>query len=360
MDLKNYKTIIECFKNFYPEERLDLCINNPILKRAVESGFKEKLTEEELECIKHSTNAMYVTIYYPSVTITNEHGRQHTILEVYVQHRFPFLTMVLGRAAYTQEELNVGYVHSHVQKYRFNSLNEFCLGSRNTPVNIIKQKIASNYYNDFGTLITSYIIESERTIRTESIEGTPYISMNNIDAGLQECIPISIKPRDDTSIFSYTIKRRIRDFISFYIRQGLDEFYYDGRSWQLRATDAEFIKRVTKVARLYKRTANYSRMYSPAIYSSGLYYKKDIDSTYTLTSHNTNYTFKGKKLDIKVLQRDKTDFVDVKIVNPLIINTVYWFLINFINGVYASDKYKYCLYSRAVKIKNCLLKAIGD
>lgn len=359
MDLKSYRTIIECFRDFYPEDRIDLHISNSILKRVVESGFQDNPNDLELQSLDASDNAMYVRIHYPSITITNEHGKQHTILDVYVQHTFPKFVMTLGRTTYTQDEINVGYIHSHVRRGGFCSLNDFCLGNSNTPINLIRQKIASKNYNDFNTLVTSYIIESERTLRTESIAGVPYVEMRAIVVGSREYMPISIEPKNNTLV-SHALIKRVKDLISFYIRQGLDEFYYDGSSWQLKATDAEFIKRVTKVAKLYKMTANYPRMYFPVVYKSGLYYKQGGSTGYSLDRTRTDYTFKGKLLDVKIVRRDKDDFERTEIVNPTILNVVYWFLINFINGVYASDKYKDCLHSRAVKIKNCLLRAIGD
>lgn len=363
MTLNQYKTIINAFMDFYPDDRLDLHIGNDALKEAIDKDLKEEdLTPEQKENITDSYTGLQFTVYYPKLTLTNDAGHTHEIYDVYVRHYFPETYFVLCRSTYTENEVKVGYIHSHIRRGHFTNMSTFCTGSNDTPINTIVSKIRENCYTDFNLIIQSYIIEVERTLKIESNEGVPYISFDEIG---KQNKPEPIFVRCQNSFdddFRYSTKRaaKFKEFLKFYCSLRMDSFYYDGRSWQLDASDAEFITRVTKVAKLYKKTANDNHFFMSAYLINGLYYKKAKFSKYYLVDGTyVNWIFKGKTPKIKILKGTNEKVKEIQIASSEVLNSVYSFLINYANGIFA-DKYTFKdnIYSRAHKVGLALIKGM--
>ena len=223
----------------------------------------------------------------------------------------------------------------------------------------MRSKYSIGRYGNFETFIQSFIIEVERMIRIESNAGGPYITFNEVGKTSVN-IPLRVKLLPEALISSSRNKDIFLKFIDYYCSLRLDDFYYDGRNWQLAATDTEFIKRVTKVAKTWKKTAN-ANIYQSINIIHGLYYAPTSNGHYNVRDGEmVNWKFKGEYPRIKIT--NKSDGNDVKsdtIVNIDIISILYSFMLNLINGVYANqDKYKDSIHSRAYKIKTALIKAM--
>lgn len=365
MTLNQYKTIINAFMDFYPDDRIDMFIGNDTLKDAIDKDLKEEdLTPEQKENIEGRYTGLHFTVYYPKITLTNDAGHTHDIYDVYVRHYFPETYFVLCRSTYTEDEVKVGYVHSHIRSGRFTDMTTFCTGGHNTPINTIVNKIRGNNYTDFNLIIQSYIIEVERTLKIESNEGVPYISFEDIGKQSKP-EPIFVNYKNIFyPDFRYYSKKALtfKEFLKFYCSLRMDSFYYDGRSWQLDASDTEFITRVTKVAKLFKKTANKYYFFTSAYLINGLYYKKDHYSKYHLKEGTyVNWVFKNKTPKIKILKSTNEKAKEVQIASSDVLNSVYSFLINYANGIFA-DKYTFKdnIYSRAHKVGLALIKGMRE
>lgn len=364
--LAQCKTIIDTYKDFYADDRLDVIVYNPILRNYL---TKEDSSEEDPpeDILSDNILAFECTTYHPEITITNERGNTHTITDVYVNVSFPHLKIALGRASYTPEEVTVGYIHSHVHSGNFfDYMNDFCTGNNDTPINVIKRHI-KNFNakkDDLSTLISSFIIEVERMIRVESIEGGPYIKMSSIRKGVGKQ-PIFLHTKNIISLsinrcIRVGYKKDIQNFILYYASLRLDSFYYDGQNWQLSGSDAEFISRVTKVAKAYKGIKTKSSLFTNALYADGLYYDNSRATVYHLHP-NTYSSWKFKNQVIKITLKDSSEnkgMESCKILNPSIIEVVYNFLLNLINSVYVNNRYKDSLHSRAYKVTRTLVKQL--
>ena len=362
LKLKELNAIIKAFKEFYPEDRIDIQASDSIILKALENGY-DSFTDAEnsdlYSAILYHGIEMQIIVHYDSIELTNDAGNKYTIYDVYVEHKFPYTHLSLARASYTRKEIAKGYVHSHVPKGRFTDFRDFCLGTSDTPVNIIRADInkALREHNtdNIGLLTNIYIIQVERTLRIESNEGVPYISFADITSDYDQK-PIEV----NTSHYfenSNPVHNRIKKFIIYYSNLRLDDFYYDGKNWQLKASDAEFITRVTKVAKKSKLIL--SSMYEEVYCIGGLYYYKKNQKNYNLNEDAyMSFKFKGEYPTVKILaDHSNEEYYNVKILKLGYINLIYNYLINLINSVYAiqsEDNFR----SRAHKIKTHLLETL--
>lgn len=359
MTLEQYKTIINAYLDFYPDDRVDIQINNIYLKQALNDEAEgNEVSQDTLDYINNrSFDLLTIITYYPSLTLTNDSGKQYTVYDIYVQTTFPKFDIFMGRTTYSTEEIKVGYRHSHISRGNFKFTSSFCTGSNNTPINKIRSKSKERCGN-FETLIQSFIIETERMIKIESNAGGPYITFNEVGKTSVN-IPLRVKLFPGEYTGSLRNKDIFLKFIDYYCSLRLDDFYYDGRNWQLADTDTEFIKRVTKVAKTWRKTAN-ADIYQSVNIIHGLYYLPASNGYYKVRDGEmVDWTFKGKYPRIKIINKGSDDVKSDTIVDINLISTLYSFLLNLINGVYANqDKYKDSIHSRAYKIKTALIKAM--
>lgn len=361
MTLEQYKTIINAYLDFYPDDRVDIQLNNTIIKQVLNDDAEgNEVSKDTLDYISSCRySSLNIITYYPSLTLTNDSGKQYTVYGIYVQTTFPEFNVYMGRTTYNTDEIKVGYRHSHIRRSHFTDISSFCTGNNDTPINKMKSKYISGEYSNFETFIQSFIIEVERMIRIESNAGGPYITFNEVGKSSVN-IPLRVKLLPEALIRNSRNKDIFLKFIDYYCSLRLDDFYYDGRNWQLADTDAEFIKRVTKVAETWKKTAN-ANIYQSVNIIHGLYYLPTSNGHYDVRDGEmVNWTFKGEYPRIKIINKGGGD--DIKrdtIVDIDLISTLYSFLLNLINGVYANqDKYKDSIHSRAYKIKTALIKAM--
>ena len=182
MTLEQYKTIINAYLDFYPDDRVDIQTGDTIVKQALADDAEgNEVSKDTLDYISNcGFSVLNIITYYPSLTLTNDSGKQYTVYGIYVKTSFPEFTVFMGRTIYNTDEIKVGYRHSHISKGNFLDISSFCTGNRDTPINKMVSKYDNNTYGNFETFIQSFIIEVERMIRIESNAGGPYITFNEV------------------------------------------------------------------------------------------------------------------------------------------------------------------------------------
>lgn len=363
MTLDEYKSVINAYLDFYPDDRIDVKIISNTLRQALDDDADGKTVSEDekttISYMNRSYTAVTITVYYPELTLTNDSGRTHTVYGIYTCMHYPSMILTMGRTDYTLAEMQTGYRHSHIPKGDFAGMGTFCTGGEVTPFNKIKIKVLDHHYSDFDLLIQSLIIETERMIRIESNAGIPYISFMDVGRNSSSA-PLSV-PYMTGSAIGIDTTVILRDFIPYYCSLGLDDFYYDGRNWQLKATDAEFITRVTKVAKAFTKTRRNHELFSPAYLKGGLYYDATEHGSFSFTAgQHVTWSFKGHRPVLRIIGiSDDAPVQDVSILRMDIISTVYTFLLNLINAFYANiGKHRDSACSRAYKIKSRLIRAL--
>ena len=147
--------------------------------------FKDYFGENRVDIIETTNTGTSVYIWFPKETISNSKGQKHTIYDLYIKINFVnsrFVDMHTIRTSFTLAELHSGYSHSHSPSRpyahtgdtvsRYAEERSCCLGTG--PLNqLLGEYIDSN-------IIMSLCIYIEKWVRWESLEGGPYIRMEQI------------------------------------------------------------------------------------------------------------------------------------------------------------------------------------
>ena len=152
-----------------------------------------------------------ILIHFPEVIIKGN-SIKHLITDLYVkmeitlESNFLYISLQGIRSSRTIEELQAGYVHSHLNATRSNNFNQFCLG--NGPLN--KLKYLSGKINDIQDWeYYLYLIDS--FIQWESKSGVPFIFMesignSNVEEGCPNYVPKNILMDNIFKDIKYKIK----------------------------------------------------------------------------------------------------------------------------------------------------------
>jgi len=124
-----------------------------------------------------------ILIFFPEINITNTKGEEHKIRELYVRIKVSKEGLLYGsmdgvRTCVTQAELDKKYFHSHLSAFNPSTIgfNKFCLGSGE--INLAMSMLRSAYDKINFTL---FCLHLKNYVKWESIEGTPYNYIANIE-----------------------------------------------------------------------------------------------------------------------------------------------------------------------------------
>lgn len=141
------------------------------------------LDESLINSISSAFKGGFILVYFPTVRVTNEHGRFVDITKLFAKVKLtPDGQMDgkfgLNRAEYPILHLKGSYMHSHIPSIPTDNFTKFlnpCLGSG--PI----QNTISSLNRDFDEdLWNLFCFELELYTRTESVEGGPYRRMEYI------------------------------------------------------------------------------------------------------------------------------------------------------------------------------------
>lgn len=212
--------VVDIFIDYYGEDKIDL---QPI----------------------NGSSDSFILIYFPRVTVTNEHDRSIDITELYVRIKVDSQgkligTFTLNRAEYTIEQWIGNYMHSHVKTIPKSSLSSFqssCLG--NGPIVGTCTNLNNIFDEDIWRLFT---LELDKYVHTESLSGVPYkylesVGINNDSALLY----ISINnTQHERPIFMLNHNILLTKFIPYIIEKRIFSFNFD-RGYHIADSDYNIV-----------------------------------------------------------------------------------------------------------------------
>lgn len=139
--------------------------------------------EDKVDMCSCDSDKSIILIYFPKVTVTNEHNRSTEITELYVKlsidnNGLLIGTFLLNRSEYSVNEWVSDYLHSHVPCIPKSDPLKFkspCLGSG--PIRNTCCTLNTTFDEDLWKLFT---LELDKYVHTESVSGTPYKYLENI------------------------------------------------------------------------------------------------------------------------------------------------------------------------------------
>lgn len=148
--------------------------------------FKDFFGEEYTDLQKQETDTPEIYVWWPEVTVTNEHDRSVVIQDLYAKVPVTLQGMIppeghgffLTRSSYNSKQWKAGYCHSHIPHFNAPSAPGFqrpCLGT-----GPIKHTITCLKTDNDLALWMMFCQELALYVTVESLTGVPYIKLETI------------------------------------------------------------------------------------------------------------------------------------------------------------------------------------
>jgi len=199
-------------------------------------------------------NHAALLIRFPEIVITNRDKRNHNIKDLFVWlsfgidsgHNFFMSSNLYGaRATVNSAEYHSRYRHSHLQTGNEPNFVNFCQGG-GTPTSIATAELRSNFTMEKFEL---FLYQLSTYVRYESLEGGPYIRMENIRGRSRSTR--SVEPERDLDHYIEIVKmKNLQLPVKTAVVNGNEQFVFNDK-------DPVFLKELGEVTRTpYVKTAN--------------------------------------------------------------------------------------------------------
>lgn len=338
--------VLDIFLEFYGEDRIWIPMSNESYINALYNWFltqvqdnlpqhvkqiNKSLEDYPIESLKawnieHNINyrkdtlradSLYVKnlescviIYYPKVTVENEYNQKHTIYDTYVKvilQHYRITAFYLNRAAYTTEEIAVGYVHSHTPhrnlRTEYPIYSRVCLGTG--PIsNTISNLNTPNFDMD---LVGLFCQELDNYLQVESLVGGPYIKMSTI-SNKQTVSYVCYAPTKEKWAIKHT-----KLIVAEILKANVLTFAYHNGMWHI---SNNFVDSILKVSQVISTIENdtvqsfYTWNCQPAIIN-GIELKLIQDNitnerAISAIEGKPALVFKDKDVPLKILNKDSS------------------------------------------------------
>lgn len=186
----------------------------------------------------------FILVHFPHVRITNEYNRfvdiNHLYAKVGILHNGSMNgCFTLNRSEYTYLHISNGYMHSHVSSIPIRDFTQFqtpCTGTG--PI----RGTMSNLNNEFDPDIWRlFCLELSKYVEVESIAGTPYHRLENIGTSTRDTENGIFMVVNRLDYYGDGIKDLIKDFASYFIKQGKLKFNYANGSYSIGMSFTEYM-----------------------------------------------------------------------------------------------------------------------
>lgn len=213
-------------------EVLDLVLNQLCSRWMVDSIGQKKF------------GSGFILVHFPHVRITNEYNRfvdiNHLYAKVKVLHNGSMNGyFALNRAEYTYLHISNGYMHSHVSSIPTSDFTQFqtpCTGTG--PINDTMSNLSREFDSDIWKL---FCLELSKYVEVESIAGTPYHRLENLGTSNMSTGESVFEVINHLDYYGGGIKEMIKDFVSYFIRQGKLKFNYANGSYSIGMSFTEYM-----------------------------------------------------------------------------------------------------------------------
>ena len=342
--LKEIKQIVE---EFFGEENVDFNIPSyHLYKNMVKKLMKEVEYNPDTLC-EHCLEAMnylfdYFLIHWDTVTVTNEFDDSEKIFDLFVKVHMEGAHVQgfsMAKTTFTQGQYKAAYVHSHVPRDKGIGFAQPCLGSGPIikTISTLKTTYDSQIWGLFCQELDSYV-------KTESIEGVPYIRISNIkiyDSTEEYSINAAYlkKTFNETEEYITYIKKIFKEFVN----TGSIKFAYKNGSYcygepiadiivKYSSYFIDYIKTNIHTPRIQRQILNNLKK---ASYMNGALWVLSNSEIATLAYNSSDFIFfKGNEYHFKVIENNGNDIQYYYIVDTSIVRVLLTKLLLFINCNY--------------------------
>lgn len=368
--------VYEVFKNFFGEENVDLqnkqsekdCkdyIRRFLCRTFSPTEFCHKKDEESFTLNKEHIQSLIenfkpcnIYVYWPKVTVTNEHDKSIDIQDLYakivvnVAGTIPYeeVGFKLNRATYTEEQFGSSYLHSHIQNIPYDNYTKFmvpCLG--NGPIKSTIDSLKTEYDEALWMLFCQ---ELSMYVTVESLKGVPWKRLEEVTNKSKESISVTYEKQ--LSIYNFTDilpSGTLITFISYYLKHGHLTFSYDGYRF-VPGMDA--IHYLIDLTNCFIECVNTGKIVlegdlKKLIRKAVLKEVAILDNEVYVFNNTTNIhdisecigqpvlTFKGKQVTLNILKEEEKERTESLLLNTKIANYIMDKVLNIINYRYVNE-----------------------
>ena len=186
----------------------------------------------------------FILVHFPHVRITNEYNRFVDINHLYakvniLRNGSMNGYFALNRAEYTYLHISNGYMHSHVSSIPISDFTRFqtpCTGTG--PINDTMSNLSREFDSDIWKL---FCLELSKYVEVESIAGTPYHRLESLGTSNMSAGESVFKVINHLGYYGDGIEEMIKDFVSYFIKQGKLKFNYANGSYSIGMSLTEYI-----------------------------------------------------------------------------------------------------------------------
>ena len=186
----------------------------------------------------------FILVHFPHVRVTNEYNRfvdiNHLYAKVGVLHNGSMNGyFALNRAEYTYLHISSGYMHSHVSIIPTSDFTKFqtpCTGTG--PINATMSNLSREFDSDIWKL---FCLELSKYVEVESIAGTPYHRLEELGTSNMSTVGSVFRVINHLDYYGDSIEKMIKDFVSYFIKQGKLKFNYANGSYSIGMSLTEYL-----------------------------------------------------------------------------------------------------------------------
>lgn len=266
-----------------------------------------------------------IMVYFPNVRVTNEYDKFIDIQDLYADVKIKSDGRLgdyfrLARTTYPYKQFKAGYSHSHMMRVHSDNAGQWnypCTGTG--PINATMNTIKASYNEQFWGLFT---FELAKYVTVESVAGTPYIKLEEVDKGDVEESMSNLNSQGK-NILSGPVKYLINAFTQYYAEKHKFKFQFVNGQYQIGESPVsmivnlsnEFIAflndyrcRVASVPTLQQLKID--RVLQNYVVANGKIYQisnngRDINAATSANGRNL-FEFKGKMVKLKILVDSNT------------------------------------------------------
>lgn len=289
-----------------------------------------------------NTLKMYVVVYFPKVTVTNEYNKSIEIYDVYVRQQIKgngtaLYRPQLTRSTLTRNQFISGYVHSHVHS-SIKVIPQFhgiCTGSG--PINSTITSLTVSYDEGLWRL---FCVELNNLISVESVEGVPYISLESVtnkfesmgDFYMNTVYTASSRP----STYANNPFKFIdhKGFIKYLLTNDIIPFNYAKGQYGIGVSFIELMVRISNAFISWYNSLGSKKpmmnlfstgfLFKGIIRDNAILYGRESSNASLIASLKGRFMFKFKGEDVKfniiddAIDNDESTFVNVNYVEEIV------------------------------------------
>ena len=201
------------------------------------------------ECVVDSIgqkkfNSGFILVHFPHVRITNEYNKFVDINHLYAKVGVLYNgsmngCFTLNRSEYTYLHISNGYMHSHVSSIPTRDFTQFqtpCTGTG--PIRGTMSNLNSEFDSDIWRL---FCLELSKYVEVESIAGTPYHRLESLGTSTRDSENGIFMVVNRLDYYGDGMEDLIKDFASYFIRQGKLKFNYANGSYSIGMSFTEYM-----------------------------------------------------------------------------------------------------------------------